>query len=146
MYSRVKFFSDQHVVFCGPCPIDNVYDMLISEDVSVVWNLAEELADIAEKEKRHFEHVIHTKIPDFSIPRSAEDFMADLASVCDFIVSGKIVFVHCLGGRGRTGTALAAIYRYLDGLQAEEALRLAHKACGGPEVEYQKEFVRMLKI
>lgn len=139
MYSQASF--PEQVVFFGPCPLEDIYPMLKDEDVSVIWNLAEELSDVAEKEKRHFEHVIHTKIPDFSIPKSKEEFLSDLESVFDFAVSGRIIFVHCLGGRGRTGMALAALAMYLNGLSAEKALGFAHKNCGGPEMECQKDFI-----
>lgn len=142
MYNRADF--GEQVIFYGPCPIDDVYQMLIEEDVSVVWNLAEELSDIAEKERRHFEHIIHSKIPDFSTPRSSEEFLSDLTSVVDLAVAGKIIFVHCLGGRGRTGMALAALAVCLKGLSVEEALEFAHKSCGGPEMESQKNFIKSI--
>lgn len=59
-------------------------------------------------------------IVDFSIPTI--DFMKDILDRLDeFIASGKIVYLHCLGGIGRTGTVVGC-YLVRHGRTPQEAL------------------------
>src|SRR5262249_32132697 len=63
------------------------------------------------------------------------------------ITSGKGVVVHCLGGRGRSGTVLGCVLREL-GFDAEETItyldrvRKARGREGWPESPWQGELVR----
>ena len=51
----------------------------------------------------------HLDWPDFSVPRDRADAEAALASLLDRARRGERVEVGCLGGHGRTGTALACL-------------------------------------
>jgi hypothetical protein len=51
----------------------------------------------------------HVDWPDFGVPADAGDFVAALRGVLDRARSGQRVEVGCLGGHGRTGTALACL-------------------------------------
>jgi len=69
-------------------------------------------------------------------------------SAMDALRSGRGVVVHCLGGRGRTGTVLGCVMRNL-GVSADQAVSFldrVHKARGKkdgwPESPWQSEIVR----
>lgn len=51
----------------------------------------------------------HLEWPDFGVPRDPALALAALADVLDRARSGQQVEVGCLGGHGRTGTALAGL-------------------------------------
>lgn len=59
--------------------------------------------------------------PDFWIPRNRADALAALHEAYGRAQDGERVEVMCLGGRGRTGTALAAI-AILDGIPVKNAV------------------------
>jgi hypothetical protein len=59
--------------------------------------------------------------PDFWIPTDREDALAALREALDRARSGDLVEIGCRGGRGRTGTALAAL-AVLDGMPADQAV------------------------
>src|SRR5882757_669208 len=51
----------------------------------------------------------HLDWPDFGVPESTADVSAALRSVLDRAHAGQRVEIGCLGGHGRTGTALACL-------------------------------------
>lgn len=63
----------------------------------------------------------HLKWPDFGVPERAEDVARALLSVLEEARVGRRVEIGCLGGHGRTGTALACL-AILSGLPSAEAL------------------------
>lgn len=56
---------------------------------------------------------VYFKISDMSVPKSVADFKAMIFWLEDQIKAGKKVHVGCLGGHGRTGMVLAALYRIM---------------------------------
>jgi len=60
--------------------------------------------------------------PDFWIPTDRADALRALAETLRRARDGQVVEVACHGGRGRTGTALAAL-AVLDGMPANRAVR-----------------------
>ena len=72
--------------------------------------------------------------PDFRLPRDRADALAALADGLRRAREGQRVEVACLGGRGRTGTALAAM-AVLDGMDPAAAVpwvrRVYHAEGGG---------------
>jgi protein-tyrosine phosphatase len=66
---------------------------------------------------------IHEEIPDSSVTSDEriEELVERLISLFD---AGKLIYVHCWGGAGRTGTVIACLIARLYGLDAEEALKL----------------------
>jgi protein-tyrosine phosphatase len=60
--------------------------------------------------------------PDFGLPRDRQDALAGLAQALRKARGGELVEVACLGGRGRTGTAIAAL-AIMDGVPAKDAVR-----------------------
>jgi atypical dual specificity phosphatase len=84
---------------------------------------------------------VHVPIPDMDVP-SVEQ-IAQVMSVIDKAKSSNMgVAVHCLAGRGRTGTILAAYFVY-QGMSAEEAIRKVRELRPGSiEVTEQEEAIR----
>ena len=68
---------------------------------------------------------VHRRVawPDFGVPADRDDAIDALRDALDRARSGARVEAACAGGRGRTGTALAAL-AILDGLPARAAVRL----------------------
>jgi Protein-tyrosine phosphatase len=63
----------------------------------------------------------HVDWPDFSVPRDIEVARSALVQLVERARQGESVEVGCLGGHGRTGTALACI-AVLTGTSATEAV------------------------
>lgn len=128
-------------IYFGCYPFKKVLNSLSSEGVGMVWNLLEEEDSCHKAEREIIQNVIWTPIADYSIPHDGESFIQDLNKVAGFVRNGGKVFVHCMGGRGRTGMVLACLLMELEGLYPETALALTKVLCNGPEEESQKEFV-----
>lgn len=105
----------------------------------IIWNLAEELVCFVDLETPWAKQVICAYIPDFQPPN--ELFNRQLKNIVAALADNKKVFVHCYGGHGRTGTALAAIKTLLDGSSPLQSLRVAKHYCSGPETREQKKFI-----
>lgn len=81
-------------------------------------------------------------IRNFGVPDEAH-MIAILDTIDGATVAGKTVYVHCLGGVGRTGTVVGC-YLARHGAGGEEALRqvAALLGDGSPETEEQQRMVR----
>lgn len=84
--------------------------------------------------------------PDFGIPRNRADALDALAEGLARARDGQLVEVACHGGRGRTGTALAAI-AVLDGMRPREAVRWVRHTYDPKAVEtpWQAWWVRRVR-
>jgi hypothetical protein len=85
----------------------------------------------------------HVDWPDFGLPADPAPFAAALRDVHRRAQAGERVEVGCLGGHGRTGTALACL-AVLAGLPADEAVAWvrANYCPQAVETEEQEAFVR----
>jgi hypothetical protein len=63
----------------------------------------------------------HVEWPDFGVPADLDSFCAALADALERARRGEIVELGCLGGHGRTGTALACL-AILSGTPPNEAV------------------------
>lgn len=90
-------------------------------------------------------------IRDMSIPRTNEELHHILQVIRLERHRRRIVYLHCWGGRGRTGTVAGCFLKELFGYQGEEALAqltVRWRACAksdgseSPETEQQRRFVR----
>lgn len=131
-------------IFFGPVPFKDDMYRLKKNGVDAVWNLLAEFPDV-ETEQEIFCTVYHSPIEDYSVPDQNSNFLENLEQVCNMLKSDKNILVHCFGGKGRTGMALAVILMKLNNISAEEALELTYRCCRGPETEEQKEYVRALE-
>ena len=84
---------------------------------------------------------VHIPIPDMDVP--AEDQLEQVMSVVDKAKAGHMgVAIHCLAGRGRTGTVLAAYFVHR-GLSAREAIaKVRDLRPGSIEVPEQEDAIR----
>jgi protein-tyrosine phosphatase len=84
--------------------------------------------------------------PDFWIPRDRADALDALRETLRRAHDGQSVEVACMGGRGRTGTALAAL-AVLDGMPADEAVRWVRENYDRHAVEtpWQARWVRRVR-
>ena len=90
-------------------------------------------------------------IRDVSVPKSQEEMRSILRTIRLARHQGKTIYLHCWGGRGRTGTVAGCALRDLFDLDGEEALALLvnrWQACAksewseSPETDEQRGFVR----
>ena len=84
--------------------------------------------------------------PDFWIPVDRADALDALHEAHRRASAGERVEVACGGGRGRTGTALAAL-AVLDGLPAADAVRWVreHYHPGAVETPWQRRWLRTVR-
>jgi hypothetical protein len=82
--------------------------------------------------------VEHRRVPihDFGTP-SIDEMEAILGTLDELLARGRVVYLHCRGGIGRTATVLGC-YLVRQGWSAEDALA----SISGPETEAQRAFVR----
>ena len=81
-------------------------------------------------------------IADVSVPSDLEETTALVDGIVERMSRGDTVVVHCLAGRGRSGT-IAACCLVATGRAPAEAIRMVRKARpGAVEVESQMEFVK----
>lgn len=84
----------------------------------------------------------HVAWPDFELPHGVEDFRAVLGSTIERARSGERIEVGCIGGHGRTGTAVACL-SILAGNPASEAVAWVrtHYCTKAVETPEQEAFV-----
>lgn len=84
---------------------------------------------------------VHVPVPDMDIP-SVEQIEKVLSVIDKAKSSGMGVAVHCLAGKGRTGTILAAYFVHR-GLSAREAIeKVRNLRPGSIEVSEQEDAIR----
>ncbi len=106
--------------------------------------------DILAQERGHQVTCVRTPIPDFGSPNEAE-MKAILDEIDKAIEAGKTVYVHCHGGKGRTGTVVGCylVRRDAAGGDALRKIRELREGAGAggpsPETEEQRNLVRSWK-
>lgn len=84
--------------------------------------------------------------PDFGVPADAGSVLAALHGVLDRARGGQQVEVGCLGGHGRTGTALACLAILAGQDSADAVAWVRTNYCPkAVETRLQEEFVRRLR-
>jgi len=142
---------DDHV--CGgQIPLENDYEYLKESGFSLVISLVEDW------EYLYYSGIDATKINDIArrnglvILRfpTRDGYAPDeetLLRICEIISNNadqcRRVYVHCVGGLGRSPTVLAAYLMYSRGLSAEDALREVMKV--NPDMSITEEQYYSLK-
>jgi len=96
---------------------------------------------------------VHYKLPDLSIAKSLTDLDEIVSYLMERVINGDRLYIHCWGGRGRTGLISACLIGALfDEVTAEEALERVQRAYSlrepwrdnkmSPETQEQKDQVR----
>jgi Protein-tyrosine phosphatase len=87
----------------------------------------------------------HIDWPDFGLPEDTDAVQRSLRALLDRARSGERVEVGCLGGHGRTGTALASL-AVLSGYPAGDAVNWvrAHYCSKAVETPEQEAFVAVM--
>jgi protein tyrosine phosphatase len=96
----------------------------------------QQLEDIAEKADIPLK-LVHMPIRDTDVP-TVEGMVAILDEIDRTIRQNPCVYLHCWGGRGRTGTAVACSLDLLSTLRQNDPI--SHLS--SPETEIQAQFVR----
>ena len=111
---------------------------LLAAGVTLFVDLTEEGELEAYESPRH----LRTSIRDFGVPSTA-DLRRTLDAINAELAAGGVVYLHCRGGCGRTGTVVGCWLRER-GLTGDEALARVEELCGGrcPETPEQRALVR----
>ena len=96
------------------------YDYLLDKGITAVVNIRAEREDDYELYKREGITYLQLKVFDVTIP-SPEILDEGVAFIRQQLEDGRIVFIHCAKGRGRSATLLAAYFMLYEGLTFEEA-------------------------
>jgi hypothetical protein len=123
--------------------VNTFFDLTWPGELAPYVSLLKEEAGWLDKQVSHQRHPIQ----DFGVPTRAEmDALLDALSAG--LDAGKHLYLHCLGGIGRTGTTVACylVRQGLSGQQALEQLKQLRAACGilwppSPESDAQRDFV-----
>ena len=88
---------------------------------------------------------VHFPIPDMDIPSDVEGFKKMIMWTAEQIIKGKKVHVGCIGGHGRTGMFLVALYAYMFPLSADGAIAHVRKHYCKKAVETDKQVKFLMK-
>jgi ClpX C4-type zinc finger len=89
----------------------------------------------------------HVLWPDFGLPVDAEAFVVGCRSLVTRIGSGQTVEIGCLGGHGRTGTALAIMAAMCGVPQADAVSWVRSNYCDqAVETQEQVQFVLAVRL
>jgi len=95
---------------------------------------------------------VHYKLPDLSVAASLNDLDEIVCFLMERVINGDRLYIHCWGGRGRTGLIsaclLGALFKELSAEEALERVQRAYslrqpwrKSSMSPETEEQKKQV-----
>jgi hypothetical protein len=121
--------------------VPSLDELANSGGFDIIWNLAKEFEWFQSIELEYANKVILGNINDYETPELIH-FKLQLQVVVQCLNAGGKVLVHCFGGRGRTGMALACIKNSLEGMSVKDSLAFTKTACNGPETNAQIEFVK----
>lgn len=124
----------------GPCPFAEDFPALRSDGVDIVVSLLEERGDEPDHCEANDLAFLWHPIHDGGVPESADDL---IRRIVGDVRRGESVFIHCLGGIGRSSTVAAAVLVRM-GDTPEGAFERISAARGltVPETSEQRDWVR----
>lgn len=134
-----------HKIYAGPCPI-NCADKFQSLDIKTAAVL---LSDFDKQripidafyEARQVQQIC-CPIQDMGVPPSTAVILEFVGKIFKALEEGN-VYLHCLGGRGRTGLVVACISILKKGLTGKEAIAFTRTLIlGAIETPGQEQFIR----
>jgi hypothetical protein len=164
-------------IMCGPYPgvdglnfpteveaLKNIND-IVNDGINVMVCLQQE-EQLVNGQPRYSSLVgnklqyLHFPIEDQNIP-SHKVFVQHMTLLLELLLQGKNIFIHCLGGHGRTGTYVAALLMIMYGLDSRQAIyytqyfhnlrRIVDKRlpmgipCMSPNSDIQIDFVKQFE-
>jgi len=104
-------------------------DRLIAAKVNVFISLVEQheidkFGDYNKLLLSNMKGIIYHNVPIKDRSITEDEVILNLVkNVYNWIQNGKLVYVHCWGGHGRTGTVVSCFLQYVYGMNAEDALK-----------------------
>ena len=139
-----SYWVEPGLLLAGPYPDDQEVDALVEAGIAAT-------VDLTETDERWTDYwsarpeLEHRRVGfrDFAPP--SDQAMRDaLGSVGELLAQGTPVYVHCRGGKGRTG-CFVACFLIEQGARPVDALDRVRTWCGhdhSPETDEQRAFVR----
>ena len=119
--TKVKRFRKKNTIISGPSGSGKTYSVEVLGDLLEVPTLIVDATDYTEAGLLNH----HEPIDDCE-PPATEGMNRALAFIGDCLEKGHGVAVHCLEGRGRTGTVLGAWLALKESLSPEDAIKRIH--------------------
>lgn len=143
-----KLLAGEYPRTRGEAGSQDKIDALLKAGVSVFIDLTEA------GELNSYENLLrgarYLRIPirDASVPNTPQDTQRALDAIDEHIAAGRIVYVHCWGGIGRTGTIVGCwLAQRVGGVAGLAKLKLLWKQCpksatrNSPETAAQERYV-----
>lgn len=113
-----------------------------------LWDYREPLIQLALK-RNHEINVVRIPVPDLGIPSSPSAISEILDLIDQYNASGKIAYIHCWGGIGRTGTVVGCYllrHRLADKSNVLHFIQYLRRTTPyadrpSPETEEQRNFI-----
>ncbi len=140
------FWISKNVAF-GPIPIRSDYEDIIEHFDVVVSLIEKEEYKLYSYQPEYFKEKGNLEVykiytPDYRAPKLIPS-LEILQKILEYDLQNKKVYIHCVGGLGRSGALAAAYLVYKDGTKADEAIKKIRKIRpGSVQSEEQKAFVQ----
>ena len=130
---RLRKVSDQ--IYWSSCPSKYMIEKLREKGVSTVVNLTYECVDYNLPSSME---LFHFPIIDFSFVPPEEALIKFIDLLHQKLLQGEKILIHCVGGIGRSGTAVAMLLVYHYDFSPQKALDTVYTYGGGPQSNIQR--------
>jgi protein tyrosine/serine phosphatase len=127
----------------APCCVED-FKCIKPLNISCIFNLAKELNFLYDMEAIYANEVILGNIKDFSIPENMDLFIEQINKLANYLTNGENVYVHCMGGHGRTSMVIVCLLYIFTDLTKEQIFEKVKLEVKGPETDRQIEFVNLV--
>ncbi|MBD2092681.1 cyclin-dependent kinase inhibitor 3 family protein [Microcoleus sp. FACHB-1515] len=101
-----------------------------------------QIPDLFEQAQARGMQIRHFPIPDFSVPRSMDQFTLLVQNILATAAAGKTIVIHCKAGLGRSGLVAASCLVALGSTPAEAFQLVRRSRPGTIETAEQEAFVQ----